>query len=417
MGKASPGRELLLHLRLRKRRGALLETKPTGEISSHSALPGPALKLPKKVAVSEDGKHLIVTSEETKGAWFYELSPTPAFRSALEIGEATSEIDSLGDHALLLADKGLFYWIDLSSGKIANQWNSRTGLTPSGNKGEDVTFLPEKNLAFVSFQKDSKEGKHKGSRVVLLDLQTFTPQADLLLPREFPNLNIAQSKKEQGPNPEMIFLAPKSDTLILSLDLYGGIGFANLDAALHGDLKNVDYVSSAPDGAWGTAFPDRGLLFESGKKDFLLISNASNNGGIVLFDVAQRKVVQSFEAKAGAEPPILLPKSKKAVTVLSGKVKKRAKAGLEKTLSPGNDLLVFDLAPLANGGKAKLERISFEKPVVRVEAIDPENSDRLLLALGVDASEFVIYDLATRKELTHEPAKGPVNRIAVWRAK
>lgn len=382
----------------------------TGGIVSHDSLG--EVPFPEKLAVSADGTRVIVTSEKEKAAWIYRIAPIPGLLATLPLDGETSEVQAIGDRALLLAGKGFFYWIDLKAGKIDKTWNARTGLHPSGNKGEDIFFLPEKVL--VSFQKDSKEGKHKGGRVVLLDLKGFTVKGDLQLPRDYPDLHIEGNKKEQGPCPEMLFVAPKSNTLAISLDLYGAIAFADLDDALRGHLKNLSYIPSSPDGAWGTAFPDRGLLFEAGGKEYLLIANASENGGLVLFDVAQRKIVQSFGAEAGTETPVLLPELKKAVTVISGKAKKRAADGLEKETTPGNTLLVFDLAPLESGDKATLERVPFDCPVVRAQAIAPGNSDLLLLVTG--DNEFVTYDLEARKELAREPAKGEVVRMAPgWR--
>jgi len=386
-----------------------------GAVSGHEVLPGNPLASPKKIAVSADGEAAIVTTEEAKRVWIFALSPSAQPPKILELDEATTEVQALGDHALVSADKGYFYWIDLKSGRIDKKWNSRESLKPSGNKGEDILFLPGKDLALVSFQKDSKEGKHKGSRLVLLDLRTLTAKADLPLPRDNPKLNIAADKKEQGPNPELIFLTPKSNTIALSLDLYGAMAFADLDAALRGQWKNLDYIPTAPDGSWGHSFPDRGALFELGGKDYLLIANAAENGGMVLFDVKARKIIQTFEVEAGAETPVYLPKEKKLVTVISGKMKQRTAEGLEKSTTPGNDLLVIDVAPLETGGQAVLERIPFEQSVVRVNALDPETTSLLLLVEG--ETDLVIYDLANKKEITREPAKGVVNRLAVWRGK
>lgn len=387
----------------------------TGEITAHDPLPGEPLKEPQKLAISGDGSRIIVTSGISKTAWIFQTGATSGLLGSIPLADETGEVQALGSQALIASGGGDFFWIDLQTAKIAKQWNARTGLQPPGNKGEDILFLPDKNLALLSFQKDGKSGKNKGSRIVLLDLPTVTPKADLPLPREYPALNIPANKREQGPNPELIFIAPKSNTLAVSLDLYGAVAFADLDAALRGQWKNLTYIPTAPDGSWGTAFPDRGTFFELGGKEYLLIANASENGGLALFDVAARKILQTFEAPAGAERPIFLPKLKKAVTVISGKIKQRTPEGLEKDTAPGNELLVLDLAPLESGGEAAIERIAFEQPVVRVEAIDPETSALLLLVTGND--EFVIYDLASKTEIARESAHGVVNRLAVWRGK
>jgi len=394
---------------------ASIAIRMDGIVSAHDVLPGNALACPKKIAISGDGESAIVTTEEEKNAWIFAGASSAQPPKILELEEATTDVQTIGNHALVAAEKGFFYWIDLKRGRIDKTWNSRESLKPSGNKGEDILFLPEKDLALVSFQKDSKEGKHLGSRLVLLDLHTFTAKADLPLPRDNLKLNIEANKKEQGPNPELIFLSPKSNTIALSLDLYGAMAFADLDAALRGQWKNLEYIPTAPDGSWGHSFPDRGTLFELGGKDYLLIANAAENGGMVLFDVKARKVIQTFPVEAGAETPVYLPKEKKLVTAISGKTKLRTLDGLEKSSTPGNDLFVIDVGPLETGGQAFLERIPFEKSVVRVNALAPDTSSLLLLVEG--ESDFVVYDLENRKKLAQEPAKGPVNRIAVWRGK
>lgn len=157
-----------------------------------------------------------------------------------------------------------------------------------------------------------------------------------------------------------------------------------------------------PDGAWSIGFPDRGIPLDFGGQEYILIANAAENGGGVLFDVEKRKIVQWFRAEA--ETPIYLPIAKKVVTVISGKMKQRTPDGLEKDTAPGKKLLVIDIAPLETGGKATFQRIPFAETVVKVEAIDPETSTVLLLVTG--NNELVTYDLTTRKEIAREPAKG-----------
>lgn len=96
--------------------------------------------------------------------------------------------------------------------------------------------------------------------------------------------------------------------------------------------------------------------------------------------------------------------------MISGKTKKRAADGIEKDTTPGNALLVFDLAPLESGDEVTLERVPFDCPVVRVQALDPKNSNVLLLVTG--DNKFVTCDLEARKELAREPAKGEVVRMS-----
>ncbi|HSJ03267.1 MAG TPA: hypothetical protein VK956_12475 [Verrucomicrobium sp.] len=388
----------------------------TGAISKHLALGSSELSLPKKLAVAEDGRQVIVTSDEGTKAWIYGTAPEPQLQSEVELGGKTEDVAVRGYQAFLVASKGFFYSINLRTGKIEKTWNSREGLTPPGRKGEDILMIPGKEQALVTFQKDSEKGKHLGSRVLQFDLASFKPLADLQLPRDHAGLHLGENLREQGPSPEMMFFAPKTNTLVISLDLYGALAFADLDAVLRGSWKRLQYMPCSLSGAWGTAFPDRGLMFEAADKEFLLVSNAAANGGMTLVDVGRRKVLQEFVSAAGAENPILLPAAKTAVTVVSGKIKARGEDGLESKTEPGRELLVFDLKSLDSYRPVTLDRIAFDKPVTRVEALNAASGQLLLLLVGEEGSqEWVVYDLATRTTKDRSAALGVVARIVVRR--
>lgn len=375
------------------------------------------LTSPKKLAISEAGDRVIVTTEEAPAAWIYQTGSEPKLLAELNLIKPTNAIAAQGNNALITTDEGLFHWINLTEAKIERSWSAKEQLHPPGNKGEGITFLPNEPVAFVAFQKDSGKGKRFGSRLLIFDPVQNRPRFDLLLPRNKPELHIEGNLKEQGPNPELVFISAKSDTVTLTLDLYGAIAFAKLSSALIGKWDTLDYYTTALDGSWGNAFPDRGLLFTVGEKDYLLISNASPNGGLVLFDVAERAIISKFPASAGCETPVFLPKSQRAVTVISGKKKTRSPSKLVQEYDPGKTLLVFTLSPLAEGKTATMESIPFDQPVLRVEALAPLQNDLLFLVLGKSdtENELVIYDL-TKKEILHrKPAGGVINRLAVWR--
>lgn len=384
-----------------------------GDILSHHSISREISK-PKKLAVSNDGSRVIVTSEDVPTAWICHFGNEPEITATLSLADATSEVRAKEDHALVADDQGMFYWIDLKSGQCNRRWNARDSLNPPGSKGEDIYFLPEENIVLLTFQKDGKRGR-KGSRLAVLDLPDLSVRHDLPLPRNHPELHMDSNPKEQGPNPEMIIASPRTNTIALSLDLYGAIAFANLDAALAGEWKNLEMKPTSADGKFGIAFPDRCLLFNVGDRDCLLISNAGIDGGIALFDVAERRLLAFFEAPAGAEHPVHLQKSHKVLAVISGKIKERGSDGLEKSYSPGNELLVFDVGPLAHGKEATLERIGFEKPIKRIQAINPQQNDLVLLAFSDE--EIMVYDVASRREITRVAAKGPISRMTVWHGK
>ncbi len=382
-----------------------------GKVTSHEIVLED-LPFVEKIRVSTQG--LIATSREVPEVKIVSSERPYTPIASHSLGGSTNDVQVSGDRAVIAADKGHFYLFDLESGKILREWNARDGLVPSGHKGEEAIVVPEKGLILVSFQKDSGRGKHQGSRLVGLGVADLSPRFDLQFPREMPEMHISESQKEQGPNPEKIFLARKSNTLAVTLDLYGAVAFASLDEALEGRWNNLIYVSSAKDGSFGTAFPDRGLLFELGNKEYLLVSNASEEGGMVIFDVASRTMIQAIETETGAEQPIYLPANNKIVTVLSGKTKSRTNSGLEKDNSPGSDLLVLDVEPLSRGEEAGLTRIPMGSPLTGIASLDPTQS---LLLLATESKKLLVYDHSAQKVLSSIDAMGAVNRIEVLETK
>ena len=393
-----------------------LSIDATAQHFEQSKISPATLQSPKRIRLSADGRHGIVGSEDSPKIWVLHLDTHPIAMVELTVEGKTSKLEVQGDHALVASSKGWFYWINLPNGTIEHSWNARSGLTPPGRKGEEICFLPQQKQALITFQKDDKTGTDKGSRLLVFDLEKFSPLHDILLPRDHANLHLPASLKEQGPNPELIFVSPRTNTLILSLDLYGALATFDLHAALQGQLLNLKYTPTSLSSDWGTSFPDRGALFKAGEKDYLLISNAAQQGGLALFDVADRRVLQTFPASAGAEAPLYLAHSQQLVTVISGKLKSRGSKGLEKIYQPGNKLLVFGTSELAAGGKMSFEEITFPFPVSRLDALDPSASSLLLLLSEAPGHpEWLIYDLANRTITRREPAPAAISRIAAWR--
>ena len=47
--------------------------------------------------------------------------------------------------------------------------------------------------------------------------------ADVRLPRTHPELHIEGNLKEQGPSPEIVLVSEQTNTLLVTLDLYGAV--------------------------------------------------------------------------------------------------------------------------------------------------------------------------------------------------
>jgi len=316
-----------------------------------------------------------------------------------------SDLAATDDLFLVAASKGRFAVIDAATGSVLSELNARKELNPPGRKGEFIRILPGGDKALVSFQKDDDNSPALGNRIVLLQMNPLEVHADMPLPRNHEDLHISGNPREQGPGPEVVMVCPKSNTLAVTLDLYGAIAFADLAAALQGNLENMSYVPTAVDGSWGNSFPDRATLVEVGDNEYLLVSNASLNGGLALFDVAKRQAIQHLPAAAGAEAPIDFPQLHKAITIVSGKLKSRSDQYLEKESAPPHgSLIIIDYAGLGIRKPATMETLELGLDARRI-ACAGENSVAIF-----GEQEVVLVDIIQESILDRKPLPGPVIR-------
>jgi hypothetical protein len=350
------------------------------------------------------GNYVVAAAEsEGKPGLFIGATDGTSGGRFVPLESKVSELIPAGDHVLIAVSKGKFFLVDPERPDQWDVWNARKELSPPGRKGEDLLLLPDGRAAFASFQKDDDNSDATGSRVVLLDLAPLKLRHDLQLPRDRPELHIPGNPKEQGPNPEKVFVFPDSNVLALTLDLYGAVAFMDLDAALRGDIKNYSTLPTSGDGTWGVSFPDRGLGFQFAGGDWLLVTNASEGGGYTLFDARKRELVRHYPAKVGGEKPIFLESTGKIVSAQSGKVKRRAEDILEKEILPENELMVFDVAQLVQGDPAAMQTVAVPFPPSLVVALASGN----LLLFG--SSEALILkpdgSIIERKQLLGSPIR------------
>lgn len=392
----------------------LILDSSSGAVISHQWISeGLELSTAKKLAVTEDGNYLALTSEDDPSVLIYNLADREAEVLRVPMERETETVVAWRNSFVVCTPQGWFYLIDPLDG-IISTWNSRDSLLPSGRKGEEILVLPDQDLALISFQKDSHGGRHEGSRLLVFDLEGFHVLHDLRLPRDRPDLHIPADPREMGPNPEMIFVSPATNTLVLSLDLYGGLAFADLDAAMNGEWSNLEYISSHLEGEWGTAFPDRGLLVHGEDTDYLLISNASENGGLIWVDVGSREILGRYPCATGTQHPVKIAATQQLATVPSGKIKSRTESGLDKTYEPGSELMLFDLSPLEAGEAPGLENIDLGAPLIRIVPLQPAHSSKVLLAAEQSSgNSWIIYDLETSETTDEFEALGEVSRIIV----
>jgi len=361
----------------------------------------------KKLAVTGDGKFLLLTSDLHEQNNLYRLDAPDAPPRVFTL-EATNEEIAPAEHVFFLnLSRGRFSVLDPAAGNVTWTWNARRELDPPGHKGESARVLADGHTVLATFQKDG-DGR-EGSRIVVFDLRGPRFLHDIRLPRDRPDLHIEGNPKEQGPNPELIFAATASNTLVYSMDLYGGLGFMDLDAALGGRIANHTRISTASDGSWGTAFPDRGTFFTHGGREWLLISNASENGGYALVDVEKREIRHHLPSPSGGEHPVWFGEFALLASAPSGKIKSRTYDGLEKDRDAKPSLHIFDIAALADGGVPGFEEVPLDSPVSAMA-----RAGRHLVVFTRNA-EVLVIEPATRRILDRRATPGRASRVAIHR--
>jgi hypothetical protein len=367
-----------------------------------------------KVRRSSDRRTILVNNETPKGPHLYLASAQGGLPVPIELSDEPDEVRIAGRHALVTCADDSLALIDVVGGRRAGRWEADEELDPPGNAPEDATVLPDGKTAVVSFQKDSGKGKKLGSRLVVMQLPELKPLADLRLPRNHEELHIEGNKKEQGPSPEIVLVCASANTLMVTLDLYGAVALMDWSEARAGRLSNWKYLSTALDGSWGSAFPDRAGLISVGARPCALVFNAGPAGGAVLVDLAGRKIVRRWPVPPGLEKPVYFSEFRKAYSVCSGKIKSRGEKELKKDYDPGRSVYAFDFGPTRQGRPDRLQELPLERFVIRLAPVEGADRPMLLLAAGEDDDKtdtILVYDPDRRAVLDQRPAAGTIGQF------
>lgn len=406
---------------------ARVEIDPlTGAIVAHEAVfADEYLERPRKMAMTADGLYIALTCDTRSAPNFIIAGQgtTAGMAHRLTLPERPDEVRAFGQRFLVGGNDGYVWVVDAESGAVLHEWNSRRDLIPSGRQPEDIHILPDGNTAIVSFQKDSRSGRHLGSRLVVFNLQPeFGFRFDLQLPRNRPDLHYDPevNKREQGPGPEVIFTSPRFNTGVVTLDLYGAVAVFDLDAALErGIYENLEYLPTAADGSWGDTYPDRGLHFEWNGREYIVIFNVGPAAGAAMFDVQARAFIEHYPTGTGLEYPVLLGDAELLIGTPIGKRKDRGSEGLDKWFEPGRDLYIWDLSELTPEGGARLERVPMPEHIFRVAAPAPDTSPLVVLFTGPEEEpeRIVVFDAVERRPRATAPALGTVQRLLLQKGR
>lgn len=383
----------------------------TGTILTQEVVFAAAHALPGgKVVQTRDGWAALAINANTPDNLIIR-SPKGKIRK-LSIPDKLDEIRAHGGRLLIGGEEGGVFLLDLESGTLLRQWMLKDVLRPPGRRPEDVRFDTDGTRAWVSLQKDGKEGKRLGNRVACLDLETGAVLADLQLPRDRPELHFGREgdRRQSGPGPEIVLPFDRPKVLFVTLDLYGAVGIADLDAARRGRLEGWKVLPTALDDSWGTAFPDRAIGFFVGGRDYALVLNSGKGGGAVVVDLAERAIVQRIPVGHGLYSPALVPAAQAIVAAAGGKLKVRGEADVEKTYHPRPEVAVFEIRP--ENGPLSVRMIPLEAPSHTLRPVAPEETSAVLVNVGADADEWIVLDVKEGRVLDRAPSVGRVIRLA-----
>ncbi|MGF1530452.1 MAG: hypothetical protein ACFCU4_03725 [Puniceicoccaceae bacterium] len=397
--------------------GAIEVDAETGKFSGHRSLAEfPVSLVPDKIRLSKGGMVVGVSLQGGKdGAYAIHNLETGENLKLLALDFEPVEHRGFGDSFLVAGSKGHLVVIDATTGRVRASWNARESLQPSGHKVEDIQISRDGSKAALSFQKDSSSGKHLGSRLVWIDLPKLDHWVDLEIPRSRPDLHMEGTLKEVGPNPEVIRLEEESNTILMTLDLYGALWLADLNASLEGKWRNTTMVPTAQDRGWGNSFPDRLGRFTHNGEGYYLVINAGDDTGFGIFRLRDRSFVGFQDSLVGAEEPIYFPKSERIATAVSGKVKVRGEGGLNKFYEPDYLMRIFHIDEWNGEGPLPETEVGLPGVASRIVGLFGERSIALLAVDGEGHGgtswALVTVDVETGEILDKIETLGMVTRL------
>lgn len=300
-------------------------------------------RLPVKVRRSPlDRDILCATNTEQDGPHLFLIKAGQPF--PITLASAPDELRFAGQQIVATCEEDELAVVDVTTARLERLIKLSELLDPPGAKPEDVRITDDMKFAVVSFQKDSKSGRKKGSRIAIFKLPQLDLVSDIPLPRSLPELHFEDNKKQQGPSPEIVHVFGSADTVLVTLDLYGAIGTFDWNAAREGRLENWNMISSDATGKWGVGFPDRATRFRERDSEYVLVCNAGLGGGAFVFDVQQQTVIWNRPTPPGLEAPVFWNDDHRfAYSVCAGKTKQRGDDDVVKTFHPRQLLFIFDL--------------------------------------------------------------------------
>lgn len=375
----------------------------------------------KKVRRIDSLERYVLTNESAEKPYlfFFSAKADSNWRPrTMQLGSMPDEVCVAGTQALVTCDGDSLVGIDVENLRITKTLAVDQILTPPGNGPQGIMLTDDQQIAVVSFQKDSRSGSKKGSRLLFLKWPELNILADLQLPRDHVELHITGSEKDQGPGPELMFHSPEENVLAVSYDLYGAVALMDWDAAVQGKMENYQAISTSADGEWGTAFPDRGCRVRPFDRSLLWVANAGTEGGATVFDLESRQRIWQGRTPAGLERPVYIPSLRMILAVCAGKTKTRTSTEVVKQFSPQTGLYLFRFqrsSDESTNSAIQVQSGVFPSKDHLFQIATFGDADRPLVLLAAGPGEDAIY-LRTLSPYSAEfldevPAKGKIQRF------
>jgi hypothetical protein len=190
---------------------------------------------------------------------------------------------------------------------------------------------------------------------------------------------------------------------VATLDLYGGVGVMDWNAAVQGRREEYKYLPTNMKAQLGNSFPDRLAPLDDSR---VLVCNAGVNGGAVVVDLQEPAIAWRVNTPPGLEKPVYIPELKRAFAACPGKTKRRAQPEVQKADFPQPGVWVFDINQKSVQQVVPPHWNTFE--LTRVA-----NSDYLLVAAGPgkDATHLVLFDAKTLTVVGQVKAFGEIEQF------
>ncbi|MCA9216966.1 MAG: hypothetical protein KDB27_28050 [Planctomycetales bacterium] len=365
---------------------------------------------PKKLRSVGDGKTFVMTNDDEMIRTIFVIDIEDSGRSrVVQMPGVPDEVRVAGTQLVITCSRDFLATVDINSRRILGMWDVSQLLKPPGNHPQDILVVPDGKHAIVSFQKDSPGGKKLGGRLVVFTLPGMDVVSDVVLGRDYEHWELKNSIRKTGPGLELIFLDERNDTVLSTADHYGAVALLRWSELFAGKLNTLEYLSTATDRSWGYSFPDRGVQFEIGSNSYCLVCNAGADGGAVIVDLEQWKIVHRMRTRFGLEKPIFLPELGKAFSSCPGKHKTRVRSEVVKKYEPHPVLSVFDFDE-TDIAKTSVRPIRMKANLFQIGVLHRDGRTPLfIMSCGQDAgTRVLIFDPATERLLDDQSAIGAV---------